>query len=292
MKKTFLHFVFCLLTNLAFAQKTILWSVKKPNSENTSYILGTFHHMGNSFVDEKPMIKTIIGESDIAVFESIENNDVAINIMLSREDDFSYREALNKEDVVFLENLSQNWKVPISKQSPAELLFKLGKEYITEKCGTIKQTDIYNDMDYYLEVLADQQNIKKYGLESLSDQLEAINNFHKDDFDWNKAKNYISNWTFNFQNNKYKDDICKLSKYYMKEKINYELDKACSENDPMLTKRNEKWMPQIVKLLEENNKVFIAVGLAHLCLDCGIISQLKEKGYEVKPVKLKKKSFS
>lgn len=45
--------------------------------------------------------------------------------MLRRTDDFSYRELLHKEDVVFLESYTKNCKVPSSKQKPRELIAKL-----------------------------------------------------------------------------------------------------------------------------------------------------------------------
>ena len=73
MRKVLNLFVFAFVTTITCAQNTILWSVHKPGSSKTSYVLGTLHQMGNSFVDDKPLIKELLFKSDLAVFESIED---------------------------------------------------------------------------------------------------------------------------------------------------------------------------------------------------------------------------
>ena len=293
MKKNLFFFAFLLLTNLATAQNTILWSVKKPNSENTSYVFGTFHQMGNSFIDEKPLIKELISKSDLVIFESIENKkEKIIDVMLRRADDYSYRELLYKEDVDFLENYTKEWSVPLSKQKPREFIVKFLQEIVKKYCGKIKISDTFDHMDSYLQSYAEKQNLRIYGLETYTDQKNAIsadqenatNTTNKDELTWDKAKDIIHK---HIQNEKNQNIDCKLAKDYMKMKLDYQFKVKCAENGAMLTKRNEKWMPQIIKSIEENNSVFIAVGLYHLYEDCGIISQLRKNGYEVKPIKLK-----
>lgn len=53
--------------------------------------------------------------------------------------------------------------------------------------------------------------------------------------------------------------------------------------DELLTKRNERWIPQILEMAREN-PVFVAVGAAHLGGKGGVISLLKKAGYKVTPV--------
>lgn len=292
MKKNLLLFVFFLLANFTFAQNTILWSVKKTDSDKISYILGTFHQMGNSFIDEKPLIKELLSKSDLVIFESVEDvKENVIDVMLSRTEDFSYIELLYKEDVDFLENYAKDWKIPLSKQTPAELIVKLQQEILKEKCGTIKSTDTLEHMDNYLRSLAEKQNIQIAGLESYADQLKAINTStsNKEELTWNKAKDIIHQYILDAKtkDKKRQKQICSLASDYMKMKLDYQFKAKCVDNDETFTKRNEKWIPQIKKSIEENNKVFIAVGLYHLYAECGVISQLRKDGYEVEPVKLK-----
>ncbi len=68
MEKLLLFVVFFLSTNFVIAQNTILWSVKQRNSDKVSYILATFHQMGNSFIDEKPLIKELMSNSKLVFF--------------------------------------------------------------------------------------------------------------------------------------------------------------------------------------------------------------------------------
>ncbi|WP_343634624.1 TraB/GumN family protein [Fluviicola sp.] len=288
MKKIPGLLVFTFLLTTSFAQNTILWSIQKPGSPQTSYVLGTFHQTGNSFVDGKPVIKELLLQSDIVIFESVEDKyEKVINVMLQRPDDFSYREFLLKEDLEFLEKFSKYWKVPVSKQKPAELLVKLQQEYVKMNCGGVKPTDTTSHMDDYLLSLARNNNVRTEGLESFADQFEAINSINGEDFTWEKAKDAVHVWVSNFQDDKNQSEICGLTQAYLKLRLDYQFNAKCAENDPILLKRNEKWMPLIKDFIQQNNSLMIIVGLYHLYGECGIISQLRKDGYTVKPVKLK-----
>jgi len=276
-----------IISNLASAQNTILWSVRKPNSENTSYILGTFHQMGNSFIDDKPLIKKLLFEADLAIFESIEDRtEKIIQVMLSRVPDSSYKEHLYQEDVDFLENYAKDWKIPLSQQKPGELIVKLQQEYTKAYCGTIKETDTSIHMDEYLISLAQAKQLKTAGLESDSIQFDAINRFHGEELTWGKTKEAIHQLVTDLQDDKNKKQNCAFARQYLQMKFDYQFNLKCAENNQLLTKRNENWMPQIKSFIQKNRTVFIAVGMLHLYGECGIISQLRKDGYEVNPIKL------
>ena len=57
-------------------------------------------------------------------------------------------------------------------------------------------------------------------------------------------------------------------------------------NTLMLTDRNARWMERIEGPVRDRN-CFIAVGLSHLMYDCGLIVQLRARGYRVEPVPLR-----
>jgi uncharacterized protein YbaP (TraB family) len=288
MKKNLFFFVFTLLTNLAIAQNTILWSITSPNSDKTSYVLGTYHYLGNSFVDGKPMIKELLAKSNLAIFESIEDKKTYIDdVMLSRPDDFTYNEVLSKEDVTTIENMITDWRIPISKYKPAELFARIQQKYLIDNCGTIKPTDTTHHFDDYLLSIASKQNLKLMGLETFANQMYAINNPMGEEITWDKYKDAITNFLKNSKSTQFKEAVCKGGGEYLQMKFDYQLKTKCAENDEILIKRNEKWMPEIINALEQNENVFIAVGILHLAGKCGIISQLREKGYKVKPVKIK-----
>ena len=63
---------FLILSPWVYGQNTILWEVTNTENNKTSYIVGTFHQFGNSFVDSIPQIKQALLNSELAVFESID----------------------------------------------------------------------------------------------------------------------------------------------------------------------------------------------------------------------------
>lgn len=50
----------------------------------------------------------------------------------------------------------------------------------------------------------------------------------------------------------------------------------------MLTERNQRWVPQIVSLLDEPGTVLVAVGAGHLAGDDSVIRMLRDIGFEVR----------
>ncbi len=282
-RKIFL-FLFLFL-NLSFqqvaAQKTILWSVTSPASAKTSFLLGTFHQMGNSFVDSLPQIKEALLQSEVAIFESVDNSEKLVTLLNSRNEDLTFQEYLKKDDAAFLKSFSAGWAVPVSKLSPMELLVKLQQEYAKANCGTIKPTDTWSHFDKYLIHLATSQNLAVVGLETDSLQTNYIN-AAQTGFTWQQAKKPLQEWIRNIKKSRDTGKYCRVAQDYLKFDLDYKFSEKCGDN-VMLKGRNEKWLPKILPYLENQN-AFVAVGLLHLYGDCGLIMQLKAKGYLVTPV--------
>lgn len=288
MKSPFL-LLLLVLFNIQYlcAQKTILWKVEKEGTGKVSYLLGTMHQVGNSFIDERPKIKELLLQSKIAVFESVEDKKTTIiDVMNKRSEDFSYRNILDKKDVQFLETAASGWTVPISKLSPAELAVKLEQQYVLDVCETAKPTDSWKHLDDYLLSLAKNGGIKTEGLETNSDQFNAINS--QRDFNWENAKEAVSARIANLREKKNRNQICRISKTYLGDmNFDYQFGVKCAGNDAMVINRNRTWLPKINAVLENGN-AFIAVGLIHLFGDCGLISELRKQGYTVTVVPITK----
>lgn len=69
--------------------------------------------------------------------------------------------------------------------------------------------------------------------------------------------------------------------------FSYQFNSECQDST-LLIERNEKWMPTILENIE-NKQAFITVGLLHLYGQCGLIMQLRNKGYLVSEIELKSK---
>lgn len=265
------------------SQSTIMWQITNPSTSDTSFIVGTYHQLGNSFVDSFPVIAESLYHSEIAVFESIDSSKILTDYLNSRDDNYEYKNKLKKSDVLFLDNYAANWKVPISKLTPIELYITLQQECIKSKCGTINANDTWHHFDNYLIHLSKTKGIKTVGLETDSLQTEYINKFIGE-FEWNMAKKPIHKFISYIRSSKSNIPICKTAKDYMSFSFDYQFAVKCGDEE--LIQRNENWFPIIVENVEAR-KTFIAVGLMHLYGDCGLISKLREKGYRVEPVPMR-----
>lgn len=279
MKKILL-LSFILSLNFALAQNTILWTIKKDGNPHTSYLLGTYHQMGNSYVDSLTAVTRALKSSDIAIFENTDIGDGLANYLNSRKEDFTYKEKLDKKHLAYLGDISEKWKVPVSKLSPSELLLKIQQTYLETQCGTVKITDSVKTFDNYLIKMAKLNSVELLGLESNDLMTSYIN--QQDRTEWKDIKKEIYLWLDNIKMSRDTHIHCKMAEVYKKQKLDYHLDTECAES-LIISSRSAIWLPIIEKKIIEKNS-FIAVGYAHLTGKCGLISKLRLAGYKVEPV--------
>ena len=268
-----------LFSESSFCQNTILWSVKDTFSDKISFLLGTYHQIGNSFVDSIPQIQDALNSCEVAIFESLDNGENVRKLLNSRSEDSGYLEFLKKSDIKFLKTYTSAWSVPLSKLKPMELLMKLQQDYFERQCGSVKPSDTWSQFDNYLIYLAKTRDISLIGLENDSLQTANISNGGET---WKDVRKPIHKWIKNIEKSRHTDEYCRNVTRYMQLSFNYQFEQKCGEN-PMLKGRNDKWMTVIPSYLE-NNSCFIAVGLLHLYGDCGLIMQLRNRGYIVSEI--------
>ena len=271
-------------------QNTVLWEVKKEHNEKVSYLMGTHHIMGGHFVDSLyPTIKEKLLQSEIAIFEAIGENTTRKEIY-KRQDNFQYKKTLKKKYTKRLEQIAKRKEYPLSKFSPTEVLWLLGKLMVQERCDNYLPSDSLLQLDDYLALVAKENSIEIQGLETYSSQL---NNINKDEqnIDWFTVRNdksylqklrYFIDVNHGLENTQ---DICAFSENYKTLAINYHFEKPCPD-DVLIKERNNNWMEQLPNYLTQQN-CFIAVGLTHLYYDCGLLEQLKANGFSITRIPLK-----
>lgn len=275
-------------TQLIMSQNTILWKVSDTINAKTSYLVGTFHQFGNSFVDSIPEIKNSLLNSELAVFESLDTAEENITKINSREASNKVEKKLKKKDFNKLKELSKNWKVDLYKLKPIEIYWKLAQDYQKQVCQTTIPTDTFDGMDEYLKHLAETNNIKLFGLEK--DQLETV--IHKEfkNSNWKSEKKRISSWIKKITTDNRDSKNCDLANRYREFNLDYAFEGDCERN-VIIFERNNKWMESLTTILKNKN-AFVAVGYYHLRWKCGLIQQLKDLGFVVEPVKIKSKPIS
>jgi len=288
LKKTILFFFLLISSQISTGQHTILWKIIDGIHHKTSYLVGTFHLFGNSFVDSIPEIEKTLSASELAVFESVDKVDHIRNMINAREPSDWITKKLKKKDFEKLVEISKDWKVDIYKLKPVELRWKLEQIFARSKCGTVKKGDKWDHFDKYLQHLAEEKNLRRVGLETGKQQLRFIERENKFPA-WKDKKRRISYLLDQISSEKPDLRNCDLAEKYSKFDLDYQFDQKCSDNI-LIKERNDIWM-RILPDLIRNNNCFIAVGLFHLYKDCGLIQQLKKSGFVVEPVQLDKKQI-
>ncbi|MEO8933884.1 MAG: TraB/GumN family protein [Xanthomarina sp.] len=283
MKHALTILIFIITTQFVGSQNSILWRVSDTVNNKTSFIVGTFHQIGNSFVDSIPEIKNHLKNSDLALFESLDNADDTREVINKRQRSNDIEKNLKKDDFTKLKEITRNWKVDLYKLKPIEIRWKLQQEHPKIVCKTVKQSDKFDHFDNYLQHLAKENNVELLGLET--NQLDILEREFENS-NWKKERKNISAWIHKINTDKTNVKNCAYANKYMNFDLDYEFQKECESNYIILDRNNE-WMKKIPNLLSTQN-IFIAVGIDHLKWKCGILKQLENQGFEITPIEIKR----
>ncbi len=271
-------------TGTIFGQEqSLLYQIKAPGKK-TSYIFGTIHVIPDSLYAFSNKLEKIISKSDEIILEiaDISDKTKAMKLLAMPEGKscFDIFTQQQKDSVL-------NWGAALTGITPAqfETSFKGKKPFVLMQLPMQKM--MMGNIRMYereIELRSKKYNIPLSGLETMEDQISIFDRMESStmahgilDMIHNPSKSedsYIEMLTL-YKNH----DLSGLAKVI-------ENTKDFGESiDELLTKRNLKWIPKIDSLTTSKS-CFIAVGAGHLAGNNGVINLLKEKGYEVIPVKL------
>lgn len=280
----FLAIVFSTCAN---AQKTIFWEVKDTVNNKTSYLLGTMHVVGASFIDGFAPVQAALKNSDIAIFEKIDEGENFKSTVEAREKSDSLRIILTKKEYNYLKGLDIKWTDDyLAKHEVMEIKYRLIFKASIKVCGAYNKNDSTILLDDYLERKARSNHIALMGLETTEEQMEAIAIDQKaTKKSWASERNGIRGLLEIIKDGKYHPILCGMEKEYMNFEMPYDFDKSCPD-EALIQPRNKKWLPKLGSQLSSKN-CFIAVGFLHLKNECGLIAELQKKGFVITPVMLR-----
>ena len=293
MKKNFLVAILCLLSGKFFAQtsstdNSILWKVSGNGLQQPSYLFGTYHFLSNAFVDTRPAVlqaykstEAVVGE--LVIDSSIRSPMMQASILKGTTlqqvlPDTLYAKAADwfKQETG-LDILQLNQFNPVAVMTVA--LQMTQQKYFANKPGEVQ-------LDTYFQNKAKKDGKKVLGLETIDVQIKALfgqltmprqiellNETLKEKA-WLRTMIGVMNKAYVSQN------MTKL------QQLMYEGSYKPEEMKVLLDDRNNNWMQQLPKLMQEQ-PIFVAVGVLHLVGHTGLVNQLKERGYKVVPVNLK-----
>lgn len=276
MKKFIVLFILLASLN-AFAQEnSILWKVEKCNA--VSYLLGTNHVFGKTFLESNKQIIAALKSADVVLLENIETKDSIVNA----RQPFTYVNSLTPAEKAILEKVVDK-NIDASKLTIRELLLLTQNYWDKFSCLNKKYKQDVLMMDAYIQNYALAQKKQVFGLEPMATTIDFVQNEYLKGVEETKMIASL----------KYKLDAiskgqihnnCEMDELYATGKFKFTLD--TSLNLPIITTRNNNWISKIYEVLGDNKKAFIAIGAAHLDYKNGIIAMLKQKGYTVTPVVL------
>jgi uncharacterized protein YbaP (TraB family) len=280
MDKKLFTIVLLLLFIRAEAQSSLLWEVSGKDGKQPSYLFGSFHLMCKNDFSYGPKLSERIRQSEqfyaeldltqsnmqAALMQGLTLKGTTLSELMGSPDYEKARTAFKQITGMDLQlfnqfkpfmslNLLALYAIPCAdKIQPETLLFQMARE----------------------------QNIPVAGLETLADQLAAI--------DAQPIESQLKTFTTSLQNY----DSVKL---VMKQLLQvYQLNNSDSlyqfmqqnNNDDhfekeLIEKRNQRWIPVMDQAIR-NKATFFVVGAGHLGGNSGLIALLRKMGYTLKPL--------
>lgn len=281
MRQLILLFIF--FSSLAFGQEQSLLYQIKSADKKVSYLFGTIHIIPDSLFFFPSKLQKIITKSDEIVLEIADVSDKTKAQELVKLESGSCFDIFSKEQ----KDSVLNWGATLMNIKPEqfEAAFQKTKPFVLMQLSMNKL--LMGDVRMYemeLDLLAKKNKIPLSGLETMEFQLSIFDQMKPADM-----SRMIMEQVRNPQ--KSLESYLEMAVLYSKQDLNglfkiiNESDELGDSHDELLSNRNHNWIPKMIELMKTKS-CFFAVGAGHLGGEDGVIQSLKNKGFEVTPVKL------
>nr|WP_294860364.1 TraB/GumN family protein [uncultured Fluviicola sp.] len=278
----FLTWIFLVLSGFVFGQNNSLLYQVKSKDKKVSYLFGTIHMIPDSLYYFPGKLDKIISKSDEVVLEVANLSDQSSLMKLMMLDSGSCFDIFTQEQKDSVLNWGadllgvkpEQFEKAFEKRKPFTLLQLSFQKMIS---GKIRMVDME------IESKAQQDKIPVTGLETVEYQLSIFDKMPSEEM-----AHFIMETVRHPDEGE--ENYRKMAQYYNKQdleslaKLILESDELGSSAEELLDKRNKNWIPKMENLM--NSKTcFFAVGAGHLGGPNGVIELLRQKGYEVTPVR-------
>ena len=285
MKKYIKHLVAVITLITSFGanaqnDSSLLWEISGNGLNKSSYIFGTIHMICQDDYIMTPVIENTL-ESVDNYYAEIDFTNIPDLLLMqeSLKSEIPLSKRISVEDYTKLTKLlNENFQMNISNFEYSSLAALVSM--ITFKSFPCDQHKMY---EMELLQMASKSNKKMGGLETMKEQLDIMNN----SFDIKAIISMLEDFkTKGFEST---NQMVKLYKEQRIEDLLNLMNESTymteETNETMLNKRNHNWIAKMPEIMKDKS-TFFAVGAAHLGGKNGVISLLKEKGYQVTPIKL------
>jgi uncharacterized protein len=258
----------------------LLWKLSGNGLKQPSYLFGTLHIICQAdYLWTDAMDKALKSSGKVAM--EMDMDDPTLQTQISAGMTLSAGKTLkgfySAQDYNKLDSFATKNNIPLQMLQGFKPFTLMSLVYYKVVPCTIPSSYEGNIAD-----IAHTQHKEIVGLESVSDQIAAIESMNED----STAKSVLDMLenldSFKIQ---YGQMLALYKKQALPELYKLILESPDYKDDlnTLLFDRNAKWVPEIEKLAKTQS-TFIAVGAGHLWGDKGVIALLKKKGYTVSPV--------
>lgn len=292
MKSLFIFLLFLLLISFSnteispfpFKNDALFWKIDHPNSNKSSYILGTMHLIEKEYFLYPNKLEKIARNADKFIMELKElpnQNEIHNYSQLKEGSFFDYFTPTQTDSIITWANEN----LGVDNQTFRKVFYKM-KPYILAQMITqslfIEKTESY-ELKFY--DLAIKNNKTILGLETIENQFEILDSL--------SAEEQVSIIMESISNlDEAKAQLKKIQKLYSKQKIDSlyielkkEFTKSSNFEKTFIDNRNYKWIKVLTQELDKSS-CFVAVGAGHVGGPNGILRLLQKEGYTITPIKL------
>lgn len=267
-------------------ENALMWKISGNNLKQNSYLFGTIHaipiddyFLGKNTIKKFKECTNLVMEMDLVQLDEMK----IATLSLLPEDKTIY-DYLSPKEYDDLENFLIN-QFGMSKAMLENVYGRLKPFFIDQ---FIMMSIIGDNKKVYeeeLNLLANDYHLTKTGLETIEEQLQAIENIPLEIQYKNLVKS-IDDYEVQ------KSNYIKMVSAYKKQDLNFLNEQFEAEfsgdmniyKTTLLDQRNYKWVDKIIPMIEKE-ACFIAVGAGHLSGEKGLIKLLQQLGYDVTPEK-------
>lgn len=271
---------------IIYGQNSILWEITGPKIK-PSYLMGTMHVGDQRILNLNDSVHICMQKSKVLALElnldqSLKPGQmIKLLSMIKLPQDTSYSDLLNSDDLAYLhQNLERQLISPFN-QIWTQLKPSFVGLLMMQSDSNIAQNSDTPPLDLYLHELSKKYKLKHTGLELLTDQIRVLDALPLK----TQAQLLIEELKDSTPLNVYD----KLLELYLDQDIE-SLKKLIEENElndhfknNIIGNRNITMTSQLIQLAKKK-RTFVAVGAGHLGGEDGIISLLREKGFNVRAV--------
>ena len=278
----FLLFTIPFLSQAQIEKKSLLWEIRYPCNNQISYLFGTMHIMDEEsfFLPKKLLLLLAKSEALCMEINSLNNAELSPNKLILEKGNF--QDFFSEKELDTIHQWASEYLLMNVEQFDEN--FKLAKPFLVLQF--ILQNSLPENtksQELELENKAKLKDIELLGLETIDQQLKLF-----DDLTSVEQKNMILDALRN--QDKAKLEFKELEKLYLLQNLDslnsfIQNDNSLPNSRIFLEERNIRWI-SLMKNMMSKQKVFFAVGAAHLAGPEGLIELLIKEGYELNAIKL------